>query len=271
MKEGLITKIQRFSVHDGPGIRTTIFFNGCPLECKWCQNPENISGENEILFISSRCIGCKRCLEICPNECFIWKKRNEFNSENCNKCGLCRDNCKSKALQWSSKKISDDLVIKEILRDKLYYDLSNGGVTLSGGEPLKQFDYVYGLIKKLKKEGINIAIDTSGFIPTKNLKKIIAFTDLFLYDLKFINEELHKKYTGKSNKIILRNFKILVDAKANIEIRVPIIEKINNTKKNLKEIEDFVREQSMNIKIKHIPFNKLCKEKYLMVGKKLGI
>jgi len=203
---GLITNIQRFSVHDGPGVRTTVFFSGCPLACVWCHNPEALKGYPEVLHYSDNCIGCRKCIEVCPRNCFSWKDKIEFKSVNCDQCGLCIDNCPASALKWSSKEYSSSAILDEVMRDRVYYDISGGGITLSGGEPLHQFDFCYDLVTKAKALSLHVTVDTCGYFSNDALNKIIPFVDLFLYDIKFIDDNLHRKHTGVSNEVILSNF-----------------------------------------------------------------
>ena len=164
---GKITNIQRFSIHDGPGIRTTIFFQGCPLSCIWCQNPEAVSLSKIVLYNSDKCVLCEKCIEVCPNKCFkIENKKINFNSKKCNLCRKCVENCSFNAIEWSSKKMTIEKVYNEIIKDEIYYRVSSGGVTFSGGEPLSQIDFCIELAKKLKKKDIHISIDTSRYIKT---------------------------------------------------------------------------------------------------------
>ncbi len=264
---GLITKIQRFSVHDGPGIRTTVFFKGCPLSCTWCQNPENITSHPEILYFHTNCIECKTCIEVCPNHCFSWEERIKFKSDNCNQCGVCLEDCPVSALKWSSKKISSRKILEEVMRDKAFYDISGGGITLSGGEPLHQIEFCQDIVSRSKALGLHITLDTSGYVANEKLKKIIPFIDLFLYDIKFIDDDLHEKYTGKSNGIILENFQKLCEAKKCIVVRVPLIPRITDSEKNLLQIKNFVQNCKRQIEIDYIPFNSLMAQKYHLLGK----
>lgn len=268
---GLITKIQRFSVHDGPGIRTTVFFQGCPESCIWCQNPETISSHPEILFFHTDCNECKKCIEVCPKDCFFWKEKIEFKSDDCNQCGLCLDDCPVGALKWSSRKISSADILEEVMKDKVYYDLSGGGITLSGGEPLLQIDFCHDLASKSKALGLHVAVDTSGYVATEALLRITPFVDLFLYDIKLIDNDLHEKYTGKSNVLILENFKKLCEAKKRTIVRIPLIPGVTNHKENLLQIKAFVKKCNKNVEIDYIPFNNLIVQKYNMVGKKCPI
>jgi pyruvate formate lyase activating enzyme len=265
--KGIITKIQRFSLHDGPGIRTTVFLKGCPLTCVWCQNPETITDYPEVLFLSNRCLNCQKCLKVCPNKCFSFDKQIKFQSINCNRCGLCISVCQVHALDWSSYEVSTENVLSEIVKDKLYYEISGGGVTFSGGEPLAQADFCYNLAKGAKSLGIHVAIDTSGYMAKTTLEEIAPFIDLFLFDIKFIDYTLHQSHTGRDNDVILNNFRLLCKLKKQIIVRVPMVSGITDTQENLLQIDNFVRQFDSSIKIVHIPFNLLMSGKYNMLGR----
>ena len=263
---GLITQMQRFSIHDGPGIRTTVFFKGCPLSCRWCQNPENMLIYADVLFHPGKCIGCKTCIEICPNKCFSWKGKTVFKSKNCDQCALCVSHCPVNALCMTAKKVSSDEILQTVLKDKAYYDVSGGGITLSGGEPLRQIDFCYDLLKKAKIKKLHTTLDTSGYALAEDLGKVISLVDVFLYDIKIINAQLHKKYTGVSNELILENFQRLCHAAKKIIVRIPLIPGITDLKTNLSEIDDFVKQRSPAIEIEKIPYNRLMGGKYQMLG-----
>ena len=265
---GLITNIQRFSVHDGPGIRTTVFLSHCPLSCAWCHNPETIKGFPEVLHYSDNCIGCKKCIEVCSKNCFSWKDKIEFSSDSCDQCGVCIDNCPVSALKWTSNKYSSDTILDEVMRDKVYFDISGGGITLSGGEPLQQIEFCYDLVSKAKNLGLHVTVDTCGYVPTESLIRIMPLIDLFLYDIKAVNDNLHKKYTGKSNAVILSNFKLLCESARKIIVRVPLIPGKTNRKENLQQITSFVERYNKRIEINKIPFNALAAHKYGMLGRR---
>ena len=265
--KGDVTNIQRFSVHDGPGIRSTVFLKGCPLSCIWCQNPEAMSRNPDIMHFQDQCIGCQKCVALCPHDCFKWQGKTEFRSNKCDRCGLCIEACPVCALRWTSYEINSYEVIAEVLKDKVFYDLSNGGVTLSGGEPLYQTMFCLDLAKKSKEQGLHVVLDTSGNIATESFMTVLPYIDLFLYDIKFIDNDLHKKYTGVSNQIILKNFHILCEADRNIKIRTPLIPGITDKDENLSKIKSFVKNCSSQIELEFIPFNNLTVEKYRMLGK----
>ncbi len=268
---GLITNIQRFSVHDGPGIRTTVFFKGCPLSCLWCQNPETMSGRPEVIYHSEQCIACKTCMEVCPEKCMTWEGKIVFKSDNCDQCGICINNCPVNALRWSSEEISAREVLNEVMKDRVYYDISGGGITLSGGEPLRQFDFCRDLLKRSKKENLHTALDTSGYAPANTFESIMPLVDLFLFDIKFVNPCLHEKYTGISNSLILANFRRLCRAGKKVIVRIPLIPGFTDSKTNIGEIEAFVKEQDNGITIEKIPFNLLMVKKYQMLGRSCNL
>ncbi|MBI2341613.1 MAG: glycyl-radical enzyme activating protein [Deltaproteobacteria bacterium] len=262
---GLITNIQRFCIHDGPGIRTTVFFKGCPLSCVWCQNPETIKSLNEVLFAERDCISCKICIEACPHDCFKWMDKIIYNSDKCDQCGICVDECPSGALKWAAKEFTVEGVLNEIMRDSEYYIVSSGGCTLSGGEPLFQYEFSYELTKNLKSAGIHVTIDTAGSVSPDLFRKITGFADLFLFDLKFIDGELHRRWTGVSNELILENFQTLCEFGKDVVVRVPLIKGITDGYKNISDIKKYTL--SKKVKVEFIPFNKLAAKKYHMLGR----
>lgn len=269
MVYGYLTKIQKFSVHDGPGIRTTIFLKGCPLECMWCQNPETIRAKPDVTFDTNRCIQCAKCIEVCPQHCFTQPNgKLHFNSLTCDQCGLCVEHCPVEALKWTAEKWATEDLILKVLEDKAYYDCSGGGLTLSGGEPMQQIDFACDMAKRAKGHGIHVTIDTAAYVPYKSFEKILPYADLFLYDLKFIDESLHQKYIGKSNKLILENFKRLCQTDKAIFVRIPCIPNVTETEENLKQIETFARQCRSDIPINRIPWNPFMAEKYEMIGLK---
>ncbi len=268
---GLITHIQKFSVHDGPGIRTTVFLKGCPLSCPWCQNPEAMSSHREIQFHGEQCVGCGTCVGICPKGCFTWQGITAFDSENCNQCGICIERCPVSALRWSARNMSSDELLREIVKDRTYYNLSGGGVTLSGGEPLQQVDFCLELLRKVKRQGINTALDTSGYAPGSFFKKIMPYVDTILFDIKIMNGHLHERYTNVSNSLILENFRQICITGKRIIVRIPLIPGYTDSQDNIAEIEKFVQQQPGNIQIEKIPFNPLMAKKYQLLGKTCSI
>lgn len=264
---GLISHIQRFSVHDGPGIRTTVFFQGCPLACRWCQNPEAISDRAKVLFHAERCAGCGTCIRVCPQGCFSRRGgATAFDSAGCDVCGHCVERCPSGALAWSAVAKSAPEVLEEVLRDRAFYETSGGGMTLSGGEPLRQIGFCRDLLGRAKRAGLHTALDTSGCVPYGHFRKVLPLTDLFLYDIKLIDPVLHERHTGSSNEAILENFRKLSRTGKNIIVRVPLVPGITDSAENVGAIERFVRTESAEVVIEKIPYNPLMEKKYLLLG-----
>lgn len=213
--QAILFHIQRFSLYDGPGIRTTLFFKGCPLACRWCHNPESISPRPQRLSHPSRCVGCGRCRQVCP-------------APPCTGCMACAGACPTGALEVAGRAYSLQEAADAALEDRLFYQ-DGGGVTLSGGEPLMQGGFAAALAARLSHEGISVAVDTSGCVPWPSLEAMLPHTALFLYDLKALDEGLHRRLTGVSNRLILRNLDRLCRAGACIRIRIPVIPGLNDS------------------------------------------
>ena len=213
-----IFDIQRFSIHDGPGIRTTVFFKGCNLKCLWCHNPESQSTKPVLLYYKDKCTGCGECEKICGNT----------YTENCIGCGKCSEVCKNKARRISGRTESTESIIKAVLKDKAYYETSGGGVTLSGGEPLLQSDACKEILSACKEAGVHTAIETAGCVKWEIFEKLLPYTDLFLFDIKGIDEDNHIKNTGMSNKLILENAAGLREKGAEVLFRMPYIPSYND-------------------------------------------
>lgn len=240
-----IFDIQRNSFVDGPGIRTTVFFKGCSLKCKWCHNPESQSPNPQIMYYKNKCTGCGRCRG-------ITEKNTEFV-------------CFNDAKQICGKEYTVDEVFNIIQRDKLFYETSGGGVTFSGGECMLQIDFLCEILKKCKNNKINTTVDTAGDVPWEYFEKTVPYTDLFLYDIKTLNDELHKKYTGVSNNRILINFKKLVDTGARIRVRIPVIPSVNDTESDMKSIKDFLKPFN-SLMVELLPYHKMGEHKYAALG-----
>ena len=231
---GRYIKFNRFSMHDGPGVRTTLFLKGCPLHCEWCHNPEAISLKPELAFFERRCIMCGSCAMVCPTGAhkFIDGK-HILERELCTACGDCELICPTRALVLYGKDIAPREAADKLLEDRAFYEESGGGVTISGGEPLIQADFCAELLKILKGEGIHTAIDTCGEAAWESFEKVLPYTDLFLYDIKHTESEKHREHTGKGNERILDNLRRISEYGAAIEIRIPLIPGFNDDEENL--------------------------------------
>jgi len=272
---GRILNLQRLSTEDGPGIRTTVFFKGCPLRCTWCQNPESLSSKPQTQWFAIRCLGCDTCLSVCPNHCLTRTDSGlNIDRAHCQACGQCAEACPAGALELLGKTISVDELLVELRKDRAYYDNSGGGVTLSGGEPTLQADFAEALLRGLKAEGIATALDTSGLCPPDTLDRMLPYTDLVLYDLKLYDADLHRQFTGCSNRQILENLLHLRDVQQSqswsfqLWIRTPLIPGTTNTIENLTALGHFLNEElngSVN-RWELCAFNNLCRDQYTRLG-----
>lgn len=265
MPEGLVLNIQRYSVHDGPGIRTTVFLKGCPASCWWCHNPEGQSSEPEIVVIEGRCIRCGECLEICPED------HNHEGpghvSSSCTVCGGCVEACPTGARSMAGTTMTVGDVVDVLLKDRVFYDESGGGATFSGGEPLLQFPFLKGMLESCKDHGIHTAVDTCGYVPKEDLLAVAPMTDLFLYDLKIMDEKVHLETTGIPNASILENLRSLGEVHDNIWIRVPIIPGINDGRDNIDGIAAFSASVGGVRQVNILPYHKLGIQKFDRLGK----
>lgn len=265
MNEPLVINIQKCSIHDGPGIRTTVFFKGCPLSCIWCHNPESQNYHKDVLYSEEKCSKCESCLKICPQHA-IYKEDDKvcLNRDKCKYCETCLDYCLNNARDVVGNKYTIKELIKEIEKDMLFYEESNGGVTLSGGEVMTQdIEYIETIAKICKEKGIGVVIDTCGYSKFENFERILPYVDMFLYDIKLIDDEKHISFTGKSNKIILENLVKLSKLNANINIRIPLIEGVNVDENNrdINEIIKFIK--PLNIKkVNLLPYHNIGMHKY---------
>ncbi|MEM2015349.1 MAG: glycyl-radical enzyme activating protein [Candidatus Methanomethylicia archaeon] len=269
MLKGMIFDIKRFEIHDGPGIRTTVFLKGCPLRCWWCHNPEGISPTKEVMYFEYKCIHCRTCEKLCPrNAIKIVDLQHVIMRENCDGCGICAENCPSGALRTVGMEITAEELVKEIEKDVKLYDISNGGVTFSGGEPLYQPEFLLETLKKCMEKGINTALDTSGYAQKKVFEKVIPYLNVFLYDIKIINEEDSYRYIGATSKPMLENLRLLIEMNRgkDVILRFPVIPNITDTKENIKEIMKLIETLKGIEEIDLLPFHDV-KEKYIRLGK----
>jgi pyruvate formate lyase activating enzyme len=262
IKRGVIFDVKKFAIDDGPGIRTTIFFKGCLLHCWWCHNPEGQLPTPELMYRRTRCDSCAECVRICPEKAIAYShKRISIDRDHCSLCGKCCQECPTGALALAGKQMRLRDVLREIDKDSIFYDESEGGVTASGGEPLLQLDFLNALLKECRDRNIRTAVDTCGYASPGAIDKISDKVDLFLFDIKTMNEKKHIKYTGVSNRPILENLKRLAANGSNIQVRFPIIPGINDDKENVTETAEFVA--SCRIKnISLLPYHRAGTEKY---------
>ena len=263
-----VFNIQKFCINDGPGIRTTVFLKGCPLDCTWCHNPESKSQKPEIMYNARLCIECGLCEKACDKGCHSFSEGvHIFNREACISCGACSDACRSKALECAGYKADADEIIKDVMRDKEFYDTSGGGITLSGGEPMLQFSFAKEILTKAKEKGLHTCIETCGYAPREHFEKIAPYVDIFLYDYKLTDENEHIKYTGVSNKKIIENLYYLDSLGKSIILRCPIIPNINDNAVHFRGIADIANALRGVTEINIEPYHPLGKSKAEQLGK----
>lgn len=263
MKSGFITDIQRFSLNDGPGIRTTVFFKGCNMRCEWCHNPETISAKKEIMFYANKCIGCGKCFEVCPNGVHhVTDGTHAIDRDKCTLCGKCVESCYAEALVFSAKEMTADDIMAEILQDKVYYDESNGGVTLSGGEVTCQKELALEIVRKCKENGIKTAIETNLLMPLESIKELLSSLDLIMFDIKIFDNETHKKHTGVPNTQILENVKKLDEFGIPFIVRTPLIPGVTDSEENLSAIAEYISKSKNLLYYEILNFNPLGASKY---------
>ncbi len=268
MDTGIIFDIERFSIRDGPGIRTTVFFKGCPLSCWWCHNPESQSPRPEMMFREYRCIRCWACIEACPEDAILQvDSSTSVDTARCTLCGDCVRACFAEAREIVGREMTIAQVMQEIEKDVIFYDESGGGVTFSGGEPLQQADFLFLLLQGCKDKEIHTAVDTSGLAPWKTLARIAEYVDVFLYDLKVMDDEKHRRFTGVSNHLILSNLEALSEEGRTINVRVPIIPGINDDDENLKRLGSFAASLARPPRVSILPYHKAGITKYTRLNK----
>lgn len=263
MLKANIVEIKRFAVHDGDGIRTTVFFKGCPLKCLWCHNPETISEKSQFAFYSHKCVMCKKCTKICSCHTFL-DNIHHVDRTKCIMCGKCVEACPQNALEIFGVEMFTNDICKTLLRDKIFYEKSNGGITLSGGECLLQSEACCEILKTMKQNGIHTAIDTCGFVMKTALDTVMPYTDIFLYDIKAIDDDVHIKCTGQSNSLILDNLRYLDHCGAKTEIRIPLIPNYNDNQ--IPKIAEFLCTLNNIVRVRVLPYHNYAKSKYNALG-----
>ena len=267
MHQGKVFNIQHYSIHDGPGIRTTVFLKGCPLNCHWCHNPESMDLKEQMIYRIQKCIGCGDCIVHCPEKALSMGDNGIIrNEELCTLCGRCGEVCPTNAMEKVGKTASVEEIMAEIEKDQVFFEESGGGVTFSGGEPLLQPDLLIPLLDACKNKGIHTALDTSGYARWETLQAAAEKTDLFLYDLKHMDQEAHEKYTGVPNTLILENLIKLSRMHQNIWIRVPVIPGINDGEENVHRMGEFVKSLGIK-KLFLLPYHDIAAGKYALLGK----
>ena len=265
--EGFMVEWKRFAVHDGPGIRTTLFLKGCPLACVWCHNPESVRREPELGFRKNKCVLCGACAGVCPRHCHSFAgNEHRIDRSECIACGKCVSACLYDALVLYGQPISAEEAANRILEDRIFYEYSNGGATVSGGEPLLQAEFCAELFRILKKEGISCAVDTCGNVPWEAFKRVLPLTDLFLYDFKEIDSRKHKEFTGAPNERILENLTRLSECGVPIEIRMPLIPEYNLSDPDLIGAGTFLSRRKNITAVRLLAYHSLARSKYETVG-----
>ncbi|WP_193708227.1 glycyl-radical enzyme activating protein [Alkalibaculum sporogenes] len=279
--KGRVYDIQGYSVHDGPGIRTTVFLMGCPLTCLWCHSPESQNYDFQLSWFDMRCIGtvkCGLCINVCPNSALYEREPEKSLIDNstitkinidrskCDNCLACTKVCPANALVPSGYDISLEDVFKRIIKDKKYYG-KDGGVTISGGEPMEQFEFTYAIAKRCKESNLTVCVDTTGFAPGENYEKILPYVDLFLFDLKHMDPKRSRNFVGVDNELILENAKLIAKNGGKLQIRIPTIPKLNASMENMMKTADFCKDLGDAVTmIQLLPYHNMGTTKYLRIG-----
>lgn len=264
---GTVFNVKKYAVDDGPGIRTTVFLKGCPLRCWWCHNPEGQSPRPELMYKSPRCIRCGECAKICPKRAISRKAKGiSIDRKRCNLCGKCSLKCPTEALVIIGRDMGVGGILKEIEKDSLFYDESSGGITFSGGEPLMQLGFLNALLHECKDRNLRTALDTSGFASSKAIDLISDKADLFLYDIKLVDDRKHRKYTGVSNELILKNLRKLAKNGDKLLIRVPLVPGINDSEDDITKIADLMHLNGIK-RVSLLPYHRSGIDKYKSLGR----
>jgi len=266
---GRIFDIKKFAVHDGPGIRTTVFCKGCSLRCTWCHNPESLETTAELAISPDKCIGCGACIEACPAGALRIDEQGicECNRDLCTRCGKCAAVCFSGALEMIGREVTVEDVMAEVRKDAPFYKTSGGGVTISGGEPLIQGEFVTALLRQCRSEGFHTVLDTSGHVPWETLAAAVEHADLVLYDLKHIDPSAHEKHTGASNDLIIDNLRRLGGCGVDIEIRMPIVPGLNDSARDIDAAGRFINSLDNVAAVRLLAYHRLAAAKYARLGR----
>ena len=267
MTEALVTNIQRFSLHDGPGVRTTAFFQGCSLRCAWCHNPETIPLKPVKLYYQSKCIGCRRCVDACPQGALVLSEQGVLQgSAACTGCGRCVSVCPAQATVFSGRKYTPEELEAAVLRDRPFYKSSGGGVTFSGGEPLLQSAFLAEFLPRMKAQDVHTAVDTAANVPWQAFEDVLPYTDLFLVDYKLADDALHERFCGAPRGRISENLRRLIGTGAAIWIRVPVIPGVNDREDFFRDMASELQSMHFDGEIELLPFHRLGAGKYEALG-----
>lgn len=266
MQSGMVYNIQRMSIQDGPGLRTTVFLKGCPLRCLWCSNPESQSARRQLLTFEGVCVHCGKCLEVCPRKA-VYRDGADFRThrELCDDCGVCAEACPAKARVISGKEMTVDEVMSVVRKDGLFYRNSGGGVTFSGGEPASSPGFLLALLEASHAEGIHTCLDTSGFVPWESLSGIVQNVDMVFFDCKHMDAERHRVLTGQDNMLILENMSRIARLGIPMHVRVPLMPGINDSIENIRSLSGFLRELGIS-GVDVLPCHTLGRSKYAALG-----
>jgi glycyl-radical enzyme activating protein len=271
---GRVFDIQRFSLHDGPGIRTTVFLKGCPLRCLWCHNPEGISASPSVSFLPEKCMACGECVRVCTHgahrlegpEPLDSKVTHVYDREACTTCGECTDLCDSGTLEFVGRPVTVEEVMQEVSQDRAFYRTSGGGITISGGEPLSQIHFTLALLRAAREQGIHRCIETSGFASWERFRAILPLVNLFLFDCKETDAQRHREFTGKSNLLILENLRALHAAGAMVELQCPIVPGLNDREDHFAGIATLAQSLPNLQGVRLLPYHPLGKSKLQRFG-----
>ncbi len=274
--KGLIFNIQKYSIHDGPGIRTLVFVKGCPLRCLWCCNPEGQTPQPEIMYYRNLCVSCGMCTKVCPRGASVFRDNSVvYNRELCTSCGACVRVCPTGARKLVGKYVTVDEVLSEVLKDMKFYVRSGGGLTVGGGEPLTQHEFVKELLRRAKEYAIHTAVETSLYAGPHIVKEVLRHTDYLFVDIKHVDPTKHLELTGVSNELILSNIRYvlsesLVDVSSFV-IRIPIIPSVNDDYGSLRGIAEFIRSLKHEVSVELLPYHELGKHKYEALGREYAL